>query len=141
MLRELFSEIYIPPSVLNEITELGNFNYDIPSMEQIGWIHVKEPENSKLSNQLEETLHKGEAEAIALAKELNADYILIDEKKGRKVAESQGLTVIGLIGLLIKAKERRLIPKIKPFLDELIQKNFRISTKLYEIILKKVGEN
>ena len=140
LLREVFSEIIVPPAVRSELNELKRFDYDLSSFEKADWVIIQAPKSSELLIQLEEVLDRGEAEAIALAKELKADFVLIDERKGRSAAEEQGLTVIGLIGVLIRARRLDFISSVKPLLDDLIKHNFRISKNLYESVLKKVGE-
>jgi len=140
LLQKVFSEVIIPPEVQSELKELERFDYDLSIFKKADWILIRTPEDKKLIAQLEQVLDRGEAEAIALAKELKADFVLIDEKKGRSAAEQQGLNVVGLIGILVRAKRLNFIVHIKPLLDGLIKHNFRISSTLYESVLKKVGE-
>lgn len=86
-------------------------------------------------------MDKGESAAIALAKELQPDFLAIDEKKGREVAESIGIPIIGLVGILIVAKEHKIIQKVRPILDDLISiAGFRISKSFYSFILKEINE-
>jgi hypothetical protein len=85
-------------------------------------------------------LGKGEAEAIILSKEKKADLILIDEKKARKAARRAGFEVVGVLGLLLAAKNKALIPAIKPFIEELSKQGFRLSKKVTERALKEAGE-
>lgn len=73
-----------------------------------------------------------------MALELEADFILMDERKGRTFAEKHGLTVTGLVGILIKAKELRHLIELKPILDQLLEQNFRLSKELYERVLTLV---
>ena len=76
-------------------------------------------------------LHIGELEVIAGAKELNLDYLLIDEKSARRLAEALMLEPTGLLGILKFAKLSGAIEELKPYLDGLIKNNYRISKKLY----------
>jgi predicted nucleic acid-binding protein len=94
-----------------------------------------------LVNALRLTLDPGESEAIALCWEKQADYLLIDEKKGRIIARSNGIKIVGTAGILLMAKERGLIPEKKSSLDILIRNDFRISDLLYHQLLQKTGED
>ncbi|MEZ4776179.1 MAG: DUF3368 domain-containing protein [Bacteroidia bacterium] len=90
---------------------------------------------------LRESLDAGEAAAITLAKELNADYLAIDERAGRRIAKSLGIKIIGLVGILIRAKEANLIENVRPILDQLItEANFYIGEKFYQQIIENLGE-
>jgi predicted nucleic acid-binding protein len=86
-------------------------------------------------------LGKGETEAITFYWEKAADYLLIDEQKGRRTAISKGIKIIGSLGiLLLLAKQQGLIASLKPSLDILRGSTIRISDKLYENTLKLAQE-
>jgi predicted nucleic acid-binding protein len=86
-------------------------------------------------------LDRGEAEAIALALELNADLLLIDERKGRVAASQLGIRVVGILGMLVEAKQRGFVSAIKPIVDDLIrQAGFWIRNDLYNRVLQSVNE-
>lgn len=90
---------------------------------------------------MKKELDKGEAEAIALALELKADALIIDELKGRNKAEQVGLRIIGLLGTLVEVKKEGLIPAVKPLMDDLVSKaGFKIRPALYQQVLKISGE-
>ena len=86
------------------------------------------------------SLENGEAEVLVLARELNADLILLAEEKARKSAVIAGFEIMGLLGLLILAKNLGLIHEVRPLVDKLMIKKFRISDKIIEKALKKAGE-
>lgn len=79
---------------------------------------------------LTEVLDPGESEAIELALELQADFILIDEKKGRSEADRRGLKVIGALGLIMEAYKGGLTDDPRDVLSELRGHGFRLSRRL-----------
>jgi hypothetical protein len=83
----------------------------------------------------------GEAEAITLARETHDCLLIIDEKKGRKVAEDLQITIVGLLGVLLEAKEEQLITELKPLLQQLKTIGFHISSRLVTLLLKEAGES
>ncbi|MBL7792671.1 MAG: DUF3368 domain-containing protein [Saprospiraceae bacterium] len=138
LLKDLFGNIVIPQKVYDELTKVPK---QIELIERLNWIEVKQISDSSHFDNLLKTLDAGEAEAIVLAIELEADALLIDEKKGRKIAQEHGIIITGLLGILIIAKAENLISEVKPILDKLIfETGFRINPKLYQDILKKVDE-
>ncbi|NEQ42291.1 MAG: DUF3368 domain-containing protein [Leptolyngbya sp. SIOISBB] len=96
------------------------------------------PSNTALIQTLTQPLDLGEAEAIALAVEIEADRLLIDESLGRRIAEEYTLKIRGI---LVNAKQQGLLTAIKPLLQDLIEAaGFRVSNVLYERILREAGE-
>ena len=90
---------------------------------------------------LQADLDPGEAEAIILAMELNAELLLMDERPGRTIALHYGINVSGVLGLLLEAKRKGLISAVKPVMDRLINEvEFRVSSQLYTVILQSAGE-
>jgi hypothetical protein len=86
-------------------------------------------------------LDAGEAEAIALAVEMQADIVLLDERLARRVGARLGLRFVGVLGLLVESKRRGLIPFVKPVLDALITRaGFWVGNSLYLRVLAEVGE-
>lgn len=77
-----------------------------------------------------------------MAKEMHADYLLIDELEGRKIAAEEGLKTIGILGVFIEAKSRGLLLHVRPLLDGLrLTANFYIHDALYNAVLRQAGEN
>lgn len=139
LLNQLFGEIVIPFAVFEELSKVEK-NFDLVSSSP--WIIVKKVERSELLEKLIGKIDPGEAESIALAIEMKADLLLIDERKGRLIAEDLGIRITGLLGILIEAKEHGFVQSIKPLLDHLIYEiGFRIHPKLYQKVLELVDEN
>lgn len=138
LLRQLFGDIILPQKVFDELSKIPD---QIDIIEKTNWIEIKQISDRDHFEKLIPTLDPGEAEAIVLAIELKADALLIDEKKGRKIAQEYGIVITGLLGILIESKAENLIQEVKPILDKLIfEIGFRISPKLYRDILEKVDE-
>jgi predicted nucleic acid-binding protein len=142
LLHLLYGELIIPPSVYDEILALQAFSIELNEFKTMSWIKIKIPQNNLLVKQLEIDLDAGESEAIVLAQELEASLLLIDERAGIRKAREMGLNAIGLLGILIEAKEAALIKTVKPILQDLINiAGFWISAELYAEILKISNEN
>ncbi|NMX21347.1 DUF3368 domain-containing protein [ANME-1 cluster archaeon GoMg4] len=131
-------ELVIPKAVFDEITkskkEYAKELYEWGKDKVIG------VENKKAVEYLELMIDRGETETIVLAEEINADAVLIDDLKARRIANLRGLNVIGTIGVLLDAKEEGIIHELKPLLDEQIKKKIRISKELYEHALELANE-
>ena len=141
LLREVFQEVLVPPVVSEEIMELCNFGIDLSAFTQASWIRIQAVGDYTKINDLLVDLDAGESQAIALAQELSADWILMDERAGTKIAENLGLHPIGLVGVLIKAKEKRLIDAVAPIILELREKaGFWMSDKFLARIKNELGE-
>lgn len=105
------------------------------------WIRTAAPQNSTLMRVLLASLHSGEAEAIALACDLKADLVIIDEQEGRQFAIQAGLSVTGALGVLLRAKRAGHIPAIKPQVQALRDKaRFFIAPALEARVLSSAGE-
>lgn len=138
LLKELFQKIVIPTGVFAELSHIPAQRL---ALEELDWVEVKEAPQSELFHKLLGSLDRGEAEAIALAVESKAELLLIDERKGRDVADDLGVRKTGTLGVLIRAKEKGLLSKVKPEMDKLIKETrFRIHAELYQGILKLVNE-
>lgn len=133
LLEQLFSEVIIPPAVH---AELVRHHPTLPA-----FLKLVVPRNSAMVRRLSQELDPGEAEAISLACELRADRLLIDEKDGRTVALREGVTIIGVVGVLVAAKNAGLLTSIGATLEDLDkQAGFRLSRQVRDAALRSVGE-
>jgi uncharacterized protein len=139
LLRDLYAIVLIPDAVRSEISATGQSG--AREVAQVDWIITRPTERDVVLKLLLREVDRGEAEAIALALQLKADILLIDERKARHLAAYLELGVAGLLDVLQEAKRRQLITSVKPVLDELIARaRFRLSHKLYQRTLFTAGE-
>jgi hypothetical protein len=139
LLHELYGTIVIPDAVRSELvaTDQGGAQ----EIAQTDWIITCSITPDAILKLLLREVDRGEAEAIGLALQLNADVLLIDERKARHLAAYLELGVVGLLDVLQEAKQRQLITSVKPVLDDLIARaRFRVSHKLYQRTLFTAGE-
>jgi predicted nucleic acid-binding protein len=141
VLRQLYGELLVPEAVWQEVVVKGAGQSGAEQVETAAWIQRAQVTNRALVQGLSQDLDAGEAESIALALEVKAQLLLMDERLGRETARHLGLRYLGLIGVLIEAKRRGLIDRVEPMLVALrVQAGFRISDELYERVLYDEGE-
>ena len=140
LLREAFYEIYVPEEVFKEVTDRGIDKPGAQDIRKSAWIKVRTVKDRTQVNLLMASLDKGEAEVLALSKEMEAELVLLDEEKARKSAVIAGFNVVGLLGILVLAKKLELLDEIKPLIEELGRKKFRISDVIIAEALKQAGE-
>jgi len=137
LLKELFEKILVPEAVHKEITAK---EHEKTIFNKIEWIETSTIRNTEMTTLLEKLIDRGEAEAIVLAKELNAT-LLIDDAKARKYAKLLNVDVIGTLGLLKIAKNRGLISSVRKTINDMLTEGYYIEDKLIKKILKDVGES
>ena len=143
LLRSQFSEIWIPPAVLVELGAHPDNTVLAVIQEAISekWIRAAGARQSPLLSVLSPHLHRGEAEAIALAVDLKADVLIIDEQEGRQFAVQAGLSITGVLGVLLRAKKNGEILALKPEIQALRREaRFFISSVLEARVLAAAGE-
>jgi predicted nucleic acid-binding protein/predicted HTH domain antitoxin len=143
LLKSQFSALWIPDAVVGELAAhpdpIARAMIQTAVRDQL--IRTATPRDSALLRLLILQLHRGEAEAIALATDLKASIILIDEQEGRRLASETGLAVTGVLGVLLRAKRGGEIPAVKPEMDLLRSKaNFFVSSALEIKVLAAAGE-
>ena len=133
VLQRLFGTVVIPEMVA---TELRQFHDSIPEWCEIHYIH-----EHPLLPVVSQSIDAGEAEAICLALDLKADVILLDDRKGKREAETRGLSCLGLPAVLLEAKRQGLISSLQAALDLLDERgNYRLKAHTREALLRSVGE-
>jgi predicted nucleic acid-binding protein len=141
LLQQLFGQLYIAQAVYNEVViagrEIGGAKQEVSLANWIKTVSVKDRLAVEV---LLDDLDLGEAETIVLAREMGADWVLMDEKKGRRKLTQLGLNKIGTLGILLKAKQVGLLPVIRPDLELLSQQGFSLSQTVIDAVLQQANE-
>lgn len=141
LLRQLYGEVFIPEAVWHEVVVKGAGEPGADEVKAATWIKMQSVTNKTLVHALQQELDAGEAEAIVLTMEMQAELLLMDERVGREVAKHLGLRYTGLIGVLVEAKHKGVLGAIKFHLDALRDvAGFRVRDMLYERVLQDEGE-
>ncbi len=142
LLRVLFERVHVPGGVVDELAHGDVAWPGLTEVQQASWVEVHAISDKVLADALRLDLDRGEAETIVLALELGADLVLLDELAGRHAAQHLGLKVMGVAGLLLRAKALGSVKAIHPLLDRLReQAGFYLSQPVYERILGLADED
>jgi predicted nucleic acid-binding protein len=141
ILKSLFERVKVPPSVFQELKTSSSRPGTAQlkdAIETSGWLQVSGPVD--VPKILLDSLGEGEAEAIVLAK-MESLVLLIDERKGRRVALKENLRITGTGSVLVAAKMKEIISDVSPILDQLVQTGYRLSDSLRKKILELARED
>lgn len=136
LLNQLFHEIKISKAVWDEIT----LDKSTEFYNKISLFFKDKVRNIKGFNELTFVMDYGESESVILYKELNADFLLIDDKKARNIAENFDINCIGTLGILSVAKDKGLIKELRPLFLTFLDNNRYYSVKLLNKILQRHKE-
>lgn len=129
LLPALFDDVVAPPAVVREFGARPPWLREVPVQDA-----------ALVAEHRAHFLDEGEAEAIALARTLPGATLLLDERRGRRYAQALGLTVVGRAGVLVRAKRAGHIVAVRPLLDTLRDRGFRLSDRLYDRVLVLADE-
>jgi uncharacterized protein len=141
ILGRVGARVMIPRAVYDEVVVQGVGKPGADEIRDAPWIETHEVANRDVVARFRAVLHAGESEAIALAQEIEADVIILDDEQARNTARAEGLKVVGLLAFLILAKEREIISHVRPLLDALRHQGFFIGDELYHHILRQADES
>ena len=144
LLPQLYAEILIPDAVWHEVVTQGRSRPVVDQVEraeQDGWLRRHHVANHALETALRHELHAGEAAAICLALECQADVLLVDEAEARQLAAQHGLRTTGIVGVLFRAKQAGYVDCIKPCLTALTESGFYLAAPFVQRILQEAGED
>lgn len=138
LLEEIFGDVFVSEAVFYEVTSLEKprseglrsyLNGKVRSVDMRNFIY------------LDAYADAGETQAMLLYKELAADYLLIDDKRGRKVAKINKIQTIGTLGVLLQAKRLGLISKVAPLLVQISTSPIFMNEKLIKTVLDLADES
>jgi predicted nucleic acid-binding protein len=141
LIERLHGRIHIPQAVFDELHANGRQWPGAAEVAAAPWIVKHRNEAAALGRALSQHLGPGESEAIALAVELKADLVLLDDRDARAAASGLGLRVGGVCGILLRAKAAGEIPSVGPELDRLRGIGFYLTAATRKHVLELAGES
>ena len=135
-IEKIFGDFYIADAVWEELCRYENSDFNDSILQGL----QKHVVSIKSANYLSVVMDYGESESVILYKEMQADYLLIDDSKARTIAETLEIRCIGSIGLLIKAKQEGLIDALKPVFTYWLQNGRYFSRNLLNKVLVQTRE-
>lgn len=142
LLPRLYRQVVIPPAVHGELA-IGSGRPGATALAgalAASWLRVEPVVDRQALQELGQLLDLGEAEAIALAEQLDARFLLIDEAAGRQIARRRGVPLTGVAGVLLSAKATGAVVAVRPILEEISNAGYRLSPRLVSGVLERVGE-
>ncbi len=141
LLSDLFGEVLAPPEVKAEFERLVGIDPRFKGLSFPIFIAIASAARIPPGLSGNRHLHPGELAAVSLADELHADAVLLDDKAARSAAAELGITVVGLVGILLQAKFAGMLPEVSPLLGRLeSEAKFRLGPFVREEILRRAGE-
>ena len=138
-LPQLFSEVWVPTAVVDELGEGRRLGYDVPDLASYAWLNITDP-IAQPSEWLSLDLGAGELAAMALALEHPTRVILLDDQLARRTAQAAGLLVWGTLKVLLEAKTHGLINQIEPFVTRLATAGMWMSPEIRQRVLAIADE-
>jgi predicted nucleic acid-binding protein len=128
LLQQLFGHIFIPEAVHHEVVHNAKDHQQSVAITGCDFISVRPIATPNFA--FSHKLGRGEQEAIILASEIKADYLLLDDKRAQKEAKEQQITFIPTFALLVKAVQKTLIPELDTILTTLAKRNIFLNREL-----------
>jgi hypothetical protein len=141
LLPMLYEPIYVPEPVLWELDTGRLLRSNTVDPREIGWVNIVAVSQTDLDLLPANRLGYGEKEVIAYGKANENCVVGLDDRQARLFAGELGIQIVGLIGLLIKAKRRGLVRVVEPLLGAAQASGFYISDQLYQVVIELAGES
>jgi predicted nucleic acid-binding protein len=139
LLGGLYGKVLIPPAVREELQAGRARGVSVPELDRLPWLEIEPLRDSTLLPAVVD-LGAGESEAIALALSHPGSLLVLDDALGRRIARLNRIQYTGTLGILVKAKQRGLLPSVSPVLNELQKTNMWLSRELVSWVLRESGE-
>lgn len=141
LLEGVFGHLIVPPAVWREIVPPGPERTGGADLANATWIRQRRLSHPEAARELHDSLHPGEAEAITLAGELVPPIPLpLDDLKARRIAVGRGSRVTGTTGVLVLAKEMRLIDRVRPLLSDVMDAGLYLGDSAVHEVLRRSNE-
>jgi predicted nucleic acid-binding protein len=141
LLETMFERIYVAPAVWEEAVVQGAGRAGAEQIASATFIQRQPVQDQQAVALLQVFLGPGESETLVLAQELPAPLVLMDDLRARKAAQQAGISTLGVVGLLLAAKRQGLVERVRPLLETLAAKGFRLARRLVEEALREAGES
>ena len=139
LMRSIYGQVVVPSAVEAEVLAGGRDGIGRTELREASWLRVTSLQDPRRADLLAD-LDRGEAEVLALAQELNADLVIIDERLARLHAKRLGLTLTGTLGILLRAKRLGHVKAVAPLIDRLRQGGIRLSEMIVSEVLALADE-
>ena len=142
VLQKMYREVALPEAVFDELAANTVFQEEAQAIRGCAFLRKEAVRNRFAVRVLEAEmlLDRGESEALVLAEDLQADLLLVDERRARAIAKQRGIPISGTLGVLLEAKRRGYVPLLRPLLETLRECNIHLSPALIHEILRLAGE-
>lgn len=143
LLRRLYGEITVPAAVAQEVSIGKVQGVDLPEIDGYSWMGVRSLPSGAARiapGEADPDLGAGEREVLALATTRADVLVVLDDAAARRHARQMGLTVTGILGVLLRAKREGLIPEVGPIVERLGELGFYLDPKTRVGVLRLAGE-
>ena len=130
LLENLYGQILVPAKVYSECTDTTSYQEEIHSISSASWLNTVQIEDIRLFNLLYSEIDAGEAEALVLSLESNADLVLLDDMEARIKARRLDLRIAGTLGILLKSKKSGLVQNLSAEIQKLEESGFWMSSDI-----------
>ncbi|MGC8780716.1 MAG: DUF3368 domain-containing protein [Anaerolineae bacterium] len=141
LLNEIFDEVIVPRSVYEEVVQGGAGKPGVDALAEVDWLKVVSADTSITIEPLLLGLDAGELEVLLLARQIEPDWVIIDERLARRVAFAMGLPVKGTLGVLLAAVLAGLLSRQEALddLQKLLIRGIRIAPRWQDWFKRELG--